>query len=56
MNKNVQGDAGFIRMVRHFIIIYKTDQLRCYGHIERVNYERMPKQIVTARIVGIRER
>jgi hypothetical protein len=55
MNKNVQGDTGFIRMGRHFMI-YKTAQLRCYGHIERMNNERLPKQIVIARIVGIRER
>jgi len=55
VNKNVQGDTGFIRMGRHFMI-YQTAQLRCYGHIERTNNERLPKQIVIASIVGIRER
>jgi hypothetical protein len=55
VNKNVEGDAGFIRMGRHFVI-YKTAQLRCRGHIERMNNERMPKQTVIARIVGIGER
>lgn len=55
MNKNVQGVTGFIRMGRHFMI-YQTAQLRCNGHIERMNNERLLKQIVTASIVGIRER
>ena len=54
MNKKVQGDTGFIRMGRHFII-YKTAELKFCSHVERTNNERMPKQIVIARIVGIRE-
>jgi hypothetical protein len=30
VNKKVQGDTGFIRMGRHFII-YKTAQMRCWA-------------------------
>jgi hypothetical protein len=30
--------------------------MKVYGHIERMNNERMPKQIVTARMEGTRKR
>jgi hypothetical protein len=31
-------------------------RVRWFGHIERMNSERIPKQIVTVRIEGIRRR
>jgi hypothetical protein len=38
------------------VIFIKSFRLRCYGQVERMQNQRMPKQVATATVEGTRKR
>jgi hypothetical protein len=55
-NKNEQGDKRHLLQGVDIVKFIKSSRISWYGHVERMQNQRMPKQIAAATIEAIMER